>query len=63
MVQVVGIGAVSVITVDVLVAVVAWRLRSPVAAIKWTAVATGAGWVVAIIAEWLISFSLGASSP
>jgi hypothetical protein len=61
MVQVVGIGAMAVIAVNVLVAVVAWRLRSPGAAIKWTAAAVGASWAVALIAEWLLSFSLGAS--
>jgi len=61
MVQVVGIGAVAVITVNVVVAGLAWRLRSPVAAIKWTAAAVGASWAVALIAEWLLSFSLGAS--
>jgi len=59
MVAVVNDGALAVIGLGVLVAVVTWRLRSPVAAIKSTAIATGAGWVAAVIAEWLISFRLG----
>jgi hypothetical protein len=49
---VVGLGA--------LVAAGTWIFRSPVAAIKWAAIATGVGWVAAIISEWLISFKLGA---
>ncbi len=59
MVTVVTFGALAVIGLGVLVAVLTWRLRSPAAAIKWTAIATGAGWVAAVIAEWLISFGLG----
>jgi hypothetical protein len=60
MVAVVNVGALAVIGLDVLVAAVTWRLRSPTAAIKWTAIATGVGWVAVVIAEWLISFRLGA---
>jgi hypothetical protein len=60
MVAVVNIGALTVVGVQVLVAVVTWRLRSPVAAAKWTAIAVGVGWFVALIGEWLISFKLGA---
>jgi hypothetical protein len=61
MVAVVNVGALTVIGLDVLVAAVMWRLRSPTAAIKWTAITTGVGWVAAVVADWLISFSLGAS--
>ena len=61
MVAVVNLVCVVVIGVGVVHAAVAWRLRSPVAAIKWSAIATGAGWVAAVIAEWLISFRLGDS--
>jgi hypothetical protein len=61
MVLVVNLGALVVIGLQVLVAVLAWSLRSPAAAVKWTVIATGAGWVAAIIVEWLISFRLGAS--
>jgi len=59
MVAVVNIAALALIGLGVLVAVVTWRLRSPASAIKWTAIATGAGWLAAVIAEWLISFRLG----
>jgi hypothetical protein len=61
MVAVVNLGALTVIGLGVLAAAVTWRLRSPAAAIKWTATATGIGWVLAFIAEWLISFRLGAA--
>lgn len=60
MVEVVNVGALAVIGLDVLVALVTWTLRSPAAAIKWTAIATGVGWVAAVIVEWLVSFTLGA---
>jgi len=60
MVAVVNLGAVAVISLGVLVAAVMWMVRSSAEAIKWTAIATGGGWVAALIAEWLISFSLGA---
>ncbi len=61
MVAVVNLGALTVVGVGVLVAAVTWMLRSLAAAIKWTAIATVAGWVAAVIAEWVISFKLGAS--
>lgn len=60
MVAVVNIGALVVVVVLILVAVVAWVIRSPVEAIKWTAIATGVAWLTAIIVEWILSFSLGA---
>jgi len=60
MVAVVNLGAVAVISLGVLVAAVKWIVRSSAEAIKWTAIATGGGWVAALIAEWLFSFSLGA---
>ena len=60
MVRVVNLGALIVIAVLIVVAVVAWLVRSPAAAIKWTAIATGVAWLVAVIVEWVISFSLGA---
>jgi hypothetical protein len=61
MVAVVNLGCVVVIGLGVVLAAIAWRLRSPVDAIKWSAIATGAGWFAVVIAEWLISFRLGAS--
>ena len=60
MVAVVNLGAVAVISLGVLVAAVTWIVRSSAEAIRWTVIATGGGWVAALIAEWLISFSLGA---
>jgi hypothetical protein len=61
MVAVVNLGALTVIGVGVVAGVVTWRLRTPVAAVVGTAIATGVGWIGALIAEWLISFKLGAS--
>lgn len=60
MVAVVNVGALVVVVVLILVAVVAWVIRSPGEAIKWTAIATGVAWLTAIIVEWILSFSLGA---
>jgi hypothetical protein len=61
MVTVVNVGALLVIGVGALVAGVTWRVRSPSVAVVATAMATVAGWIAALIAEWLISFWLGAS--
>jgi len=61
MVEVVNVGALSVIALGVVVAAVAWRLRSPATAVGWTATAMGLGWVAAIVVEWIVSFRLGAS--
>jgi hypothetical protein len=61
MVAVVNVAALIVIGASVLVTAVTWRLRSREAAVASTAIATGVGWVVAVVAEWLISFSLGAT--
>jgi hypothetical protein len=60
MVAVVNSGAPIVVGLGVLVAIGMWLIKSPGAAIKWTAIATGVGWVAAVIAEWLISYKLGA---
>ncbi|SRR6266446_2392986 len=61
MVAVVNLVALVVVGLGSIAAAVAWRLRSPAAAVRWTAIATVGGWVAAVIAEWLISFSLGAT--
>jgi hypothetical protein len=61
MVTVVNVGALCVIALGLAAAVVGWMIRSPEKAIKWAAFATGIGWPVALIAEWLISFQLGAA--
>ncbi len=60
MVAVVNGGALIVIAAGVAAAVIMWRLRSPVSAVKWSAAVTSVGWITAIVAEWLLSFSLGA---
>jgi hypothetical protein len=60
MVVVVNLGALIVVALDILVAAATWILRSPADAIKWTAIAAGAGWAAALIAEWVLSFWLGA---
>jgi hypothetical protein len=57
---VVNYGALAVIAATALVAVVGWRTRSPVDAIKYTAIATGVLWVAALFVEWGFSFALGA---
>ena len=61
MVTVVNLGVIIVAGLGALVAAVTWRLRSPSVATVATLIVTGAGWVVALIAEWIISFSLGAT--
>jgi len=60
MVGVVNIFALGVIAVGLLAAVAGWWLRSRWAAITSAGIATGIGWAVALIAEWLVSFQLGA---
>lgn len=61
MVAIVNLGPLAVIGLSILVAAVTWRLRSAAAAIKWTAIASGVGWLAAIVSEWLLSFKFGAS--
>jgi hypothetical protein len=60
MVNVVNVGALAVIGVGALAAALTWWLRSSATAIKWTAIATGIGWLTALLVEWLLSFALGA---
>ena len=61
MVAVVNVVALVVIALGALAAAVSWKVRSSAVAVRWTAIATGLGWVVAIMAEWLLSFWLGAT--
>ena len=61
MVQVVNAGALSVLALVTLVAIVAWWRTSSNGAIKWTAIATGIAWPAAIAVEWALSFELGAT--
>jgi hypothetical protein len=59
MVPVVNLGAVSVIVLSLVVAAVTWVVRSPMDALKWTAIGTAVGWLAAIAIEFVLSFSLG----
>ena len=52
---VVDYGALVVIGLTILVAVLAWVIRGPVASVKFAAIAAGVAWVVAILVEWLLS--------
>ena len=61
MVGVVNLVALLVIVIGAAVGAVTWRLRSRGAAVLYTAIVTGVAWVAAVIAEWLMSFSLGAA--
>lgn len=57
---VVNYGALAVVVGTSLLAVIAWRIRSPAAALKWAALATPLAWVAAALVEWVFSFFLGA---
>ena len=59
MVPVVNLVALAVVVSSLVVAAVAWILRSPVDALKWMLIATGVGWAAAIAVEFVLSFSLG----
>ena len=51
---------IAVVAATVLLAVYAWRRRSPSAALMWTRIATPAGWAVAVFVQWLATFVLDA---
>ena len=57
---VVNYGALAVVAGTSLLAVIAWRIRSPSAALKWAAITTPVAWVAAALVEWVFSFFLGA---
>lgn len=59
MVAVVNLVALAVVVSSLVVAAVAWILRSPTQALKWTLIVSGGGWVAAIAIEFVLSFSLG----
>jgi hypothetical protein len=56
---VVGYGALAAMTATLLVAAIAWKIRSPAAAVLSTGVALAVNWTVAIFVEWRISYVLG----
>ena len=49
-------GALAVVLATALVAVLAWRARSPDAAVGWTGIATIGFWAIALFVEWQLSF-------
>jgi hypothetical protein len=53
-------GALTVMATTLLVAGIAWKIRSPVAALMGAGVTTALAWAVAVFVEWRISFALGA---
>ncbi len=57
---VVNYSALGVVAGTLLLAPVVWKVRSPGAALRWTAIATPVAWVVAVIVEWGLSFAFGA---
>ena len=60
MVAVVNAVDVAMVAITVGVAGVTWRWRSAATAAKVTAVVTAVGWFLALAAEWILSFFLGA---
>jgi len=60
MVPVVGYGVAAMIVVPLGAAAVVWKLRSAPAGLLAAVAAAGIGWIVTLVVEWLISFSLGA---
>lgn len=52
--------ALAVVAGTLLLAAIVWRIRSPAAAVKYTAIATPVVWVVAFFIEWGFSFVVGA---
>jgi hypothetical protein len=52
---VVDYGALAVIALLILLAVIIWRVRSPAVAVKYTAIVTGVAWAVAVVIEWGLS--------
>ena len=57
---VVDLAALLVVLGTLVLAAIVWRVRSPAAAVRWTAIATGVAWVAALVIEWGLSFAYGA---
>ena len=57
---VVTYGALAVIAGTTMPAAIVWKIRSPSAALTYTAIATPVSWAVALIVEWILSFVFGA---
>ena len=60
MVAVVNYGVLAMIALPIVVAIVAWRIRSGRAAAKVVLAATAIGWACTVLIEFLLSSSLGA---
>jgi hypothetical protein len=60
MVAIVNYGVLAMVAAPIVVAAVAWRIRSGQAAAKVTAAADAVGWACTVSIEWLLSFTLGA---
>jgi hypothetical protein len=58
--SVVDLGALLIVLGTLVLAAIVWRVRSPAAAVRWTAIATGVAWVAALVIEWGLSFAYGA---
>ncbi|HEV2034656.1 MAG TPA: hypothetical protein VGU71_10755 [Candidatus Dormibacteraeota bacterium] len=57
---VVTYGGLAVIAGTTLLAAIVWKIRSPSAALVFTAIATPVTWAVAVFVEWIFSFVFGA---
>jgi hypothetical protein len=60
MVAVVNDAALAMIAIPIVAAAIAWRVRSGAAAAVTAAAVTLGGWVATAVAEWVVSFWLGA---
>jgi hypothetical protein len=52
MVDVVNYAALAVIALMIVLAAIVWKIRSPAAATKFSAIGTPVAWVVALFVEW-----------
>ena len=60
MVGVVNAVALAMVAITIVVAAVTWRWRSAPVAVAVTAAVSAAGWFLAVVGEWVVSFFLGA---
>src|SRR2546426_1299929 len=52
---VVDFGALAVVALLIVLAVVVWKIRSPVAAVKVVAIGAPVAWLLAVLVEWALS--------
>jgi len=60
MVAVVNYAALAMIAIPIVAAAIAWRVRSGAGAAVTAGAVTLGGWMATVVAEWLLSFWLGA---